>query len=239
MRDFTKVTSSVASVENAGFDAGLRKHMLKVYNYMGLALVVSGLLSYFAGHSEAYIQTVFTNPILYWGIALAPLAMVFFLSIRIEKMSMQTAQITFWAFASVMGLSLASIFLMYTEASIFKTFLATAGTFGAMSLYGYTTKRDLSGMGSFLIMGLFGIIIASVVNIFLQSSALDFAVSILGVLIFIGLTAYDTQRIKQLYFVHGGQGETGGKAAIMGALSLYLDFINLLLFLLRFMGDRR
>ncbi|RUY50637.1 Bax inhibitor-1/YccA family protein, partial [Mesorhizobium sp. M7A.F.Ca.CA.001.05.1.1] len=173
-----------------------------------------------------------------WVVMLAPLAAVLFLSFRVQSMSVSAAQTTFWVYAGLVGLSLSSIFLVYTTASISQTFFATAAAFGALSLFGYTTKRDLTAMGSFLIMGVFGIIIASVINIFLQSSALSFAVSAIGVLVFAGLTAYDTQKIKEMYF-EGDSSDVAGRKAIMGALTLYLDFINLFMFLLQFMGDRR
>ena len=179
----------------------------------------------------------FIQVLLKYVLMLAPLALVFFLSFKINSMSVLAAQTTFWVYAALVGASLSTIFLMYTDASIVKTFFITAAAFGSLSLYGYTTKRDLSGMGSFLIMGLFGIIIASIVNIFLGSPALDFAVSILGVLIFSGLTAYDTQKIKEMYY-DGDDTDTAGRKAIMGALTLYLDFINLFMFLLRFLGNR-
>jgi FtsH-binding integral membrane protein len=169
---------------------------------------------------------------------LAPLAAVFFLSFRVQSMSVSAAQTTFWVYAALVGLSLSSIFLVYTTASISQTFFATAAAFGALSLYGYTTKRDLTAIGSFLIMGVFGLIIAMLINIFLQSSALSFAISAIGVLVFAGLTAYDTQKIKEMYYV-GDDVMVAGRKAIMGALQLYLDFINMFMFLLQFMGDRR
>ncbi len=180
---------------------------------------------------------IFGSP-LRWVVMLAPLAAVLFLSFRVQSMSVSAAQTTFWVYAGLVGLSLSSIFLVYTTASISQTFFATAAAFGALSLYGYTTKRDLTAIGSFLIMGVFGLIIAMVINIFLQSSALPFAVSAIGVLIFSGLTAYDTQKIKEMYF-EGDATDVAGRKAIMGALTLYLDFINLFMFLLQFMGDRR
>jgi FtsH-binding integral membrane protein len=169
---------------------------------------------------------------------LAPLGFVFYLSARISKMSVSTAQITFWLFASIMGLSLASVFIEFTQTSIARVFFITAGTFGAMSLYGYTTKRDLTKLGGFLFMGLIGIILASIVNIFVGSSALQFAISVIGVLVFVGLTAYDTQNIKNMYY-GGDSEEIGSKKALMGALKLYLDFINLFILLLQLFGQRR
>ena len=173
-----------------------------------------------------------------WVIMLAPLAVVFYMSFGIAKMSAAKAQTTFWIFAALMGASLSSIFLIYTGASITRVFFITAGTFGAMSIYGYTTKRDLTRLGSFLMMGLFGIIIASLVNIFMKSSMMYFVISIIGVLVFVGLTAYDTQKIKNMYMV-SDSGELMGKKAVMGALTLYLDFINLFIMLLRLFGQRR
>lgn len=229
-------------------DQGLRSYMLKVYNYMAIGLVVTGLVA-FGAYSAAVVETaagpaltgfgemLFTSP-LRWVVILAPLAAVFFLSFRIQSMSVGAAQLTFWVYAGLVGLSLSSIFLVYTGTSISQVFFVTAAAFGALSLYGYTTGRDLSGMGSFLIMGLFGVIIASIVNIFLASSALAFAVSVIGVLVFAGLTAYDTQRIKEMYFV-GDDATTAGRKAIMGALSLYLDFINMFIMLLQLFGERR
>ena len=219
-------------------DEGLRAYMLSVYNYMGLGLAITGVVAFMVASSPAIYMPIFTTP-LKWVVMLAPLGFVFFLSAKIRTLSPGAAQMTFWAFAAVMGLSLASIFLVFTGASIARVFFITAGTFGAMSLYGYTTRRDLSAWGSFLFMGLIGIIIASLVNIFIASSALQFAVSVIGVLVFTGLTAYDTQRIKDGYLMASGNATMVAKGAIMGALALYLDFINMFLFLLRFMGAAR
>ena len=228
-------------------DMGLRAHMLRVYNYMVGALALTGVVAYVVANSPALLSMLYQQgangalqpTMLGWVVFLAPLAMVFFLSFRINHMSQGAAQLTFWAYAAMVGASLASIFLLYTGASIALTFFVTAATFGAMSLYGYTTSRDLTGFGNFLFMGLIGILIAMLANIFFQSAAVTFVVSILGVLIFTGLTAWDTQKIKQYYYAVGHDGTLAGKAAIMGALSLYLDFLNIFLFLLRFMGDRR
>ncbi len=221
-------------------DEGLRAYMLKVYNLMALALVITGVAAFgtytLAASNPAVQQLLFASP-LRWVVMLAPLALVFFLSFRIQNMSVSAAQKTFWVYAALMGVSLSSIFLVYTGQSIVQTFFVTAASFGALSLYGYTTKKDLSGMGSFLIMGLFGLIIASIVNIFLASSALQFAISAIGVLIFAGLTAYDTQKIKEMYF-DADDVAVAGRKAIMGALTLYLDFINLFTFLLQFLGNR-
>ncbi len=224
----------------AMIDEGLRSYMLKVYNYMSIGLGITGVVAFFFNQwvmsDPAIAQIVYGSP-LKWVIMLAPLAFVLVLSFGINKMSAATAQLTFWAFATVMGLSLASIFLIYTGTSIARVFFITAATFGAMSLYGYTTKRDLTNWGSFLFMGLIGVIIAMVVNIFMQSSALAFGISVVGVLVFVGLTAYDTQKIKEEYLETDGH-EIMGKKAIMGALRLYLDFINLFLMLLRLFGNR-
>ncbi|EJZ21024.1 Bax inhibitor-1/YccA family protein [Rhizobium sp. Pop5] len=225
-------------------DQGLRAYMLKVYNLMALGLAITGVAAYltfnFAVQDNQLTQfgELLFRSQLRWIVMLAPLAVVFFLSFRISRMSVSAAQTTFWIYAALMGLSLSSIFLVYTGQSVVQTFFVTAASFGALSLYGYTTKRDLSGMGSFMIMGLFGVIIASIVNIFLASSALHFAISVAGVLIFAALTAYDTQRIKELYY-EADDVAMAGRKAIMGALTLYLDFINLFMFLLQFMGNRR
>ena len=243
-------------------DEGLRAYMLRVYNYMAAGIALTGVVAYIiftysvttdpqlaanAGgrimqlHRGMYLtpfgQTLFATPLLYVMI-FAPLAFVFFLAWRVQSMSVGAAQIAFWAFAAVMGASLSSIFLRYTATSITQVFFVTAAAFGALSLYGYTTKKDLSGWGSFLIMGVFGIIIAAIVNIFLQSSALQFAISVIGVLVFAGLTAYDTQRIKDGYYELAGDAAAMTKGAIMGALSLYLDYINMFTSLLSLFGSR-
>ena len=232
-----------ASVE---IDAGLREYMLRVYNYMASGLALTGIIAYFSANTPAILNMLYVagpdgmvQPTgLAWIAMLSPFAFILALSFGINKMQASTAQAVFWAFAAVMGLSLANIFLVYTGASVTRVFFITAGTFAGMSLYGYTTKRDLTAMGSFLMMGLFGIIIAMVVNIFMQSSALHFVISVLGVLIFVGLTAYDTQKIKSVYEEADGA-EVMTKKAIMGALTLYLYFINLFLMLLRLFGERR
>jgi FtsH-binding integral membrane protein len=215
-------------------DEGLRSYMLSVYNYMGLGLVITGLVAYIVGTTPALYVPIMTSP-LKWLVMLAPLGFVMFFSFRIEKMSVSSAQLAFWAFAALMGLSLSTVFVAFTGGSIARVFFITAASFGALSLYGYTTKRNLSGMGSFLFMGLIGIIIASIVNWFLASSALQFAISVIGLLVFAGLTAYDTQRIKELYYELDNS-DVMGRKAIMGALSLYLDFINMFLFMLHFFG---
>jgi uncharacterized protein len=221
-------------------DEGLRAHMLRVYNLMSIGLAITGVAALgtaaLAMSNPAFAQLIYASP-LRWVVMLAPLALVFFLSFRIHSMSVSTAQTTFWAYAALLGVSLSSIFLVYTGASITQTFFITAATFGAMSLYGYTTKKDISSWGSFLFMGLIGILIASVVNLFMASSALSFAVSVIGVLVFTGLTAYDTQKIKESYY-EGDDSDTAGRKAIIGALELYLDFVNLFLMLLRLLGNR-
>jgi len=238
-----QVRGQVGSQAGAAIDEGLRSYMLRVYNLMAMGLAITGVAAYGTsimaisnGQLTGFGQLIFASP-LRWVVFLAPLALVFFLSFRINKMSVPAAQTTFWVYSGLVGLSLASVFLVYTGQSIVQTFFVTAAAFGALSLWGYTTKRDLTGMGSFLFMGLIGVIIAMVVNIFLQSSALQFAISAIGVLVFAGLTAYDTQKIKEMYYE--GDGEVvAGRKAIMGALRLYLDFINLFLFLLQFLGNR-
>jgi len=240
---------------DASVDQGLRSYMLQVYNYMAIGLVVTGVAAlavfHFAVAGSAagaaaqlpdgtYLTqfgvTMYASP-LKWVFILAPLGFIFFLGARIQKMSLPGAQMMFWAFAAVMGISLSSILLVYTAESIARVFFITAAAFGALSLYGYTTKKDLSGWGSFLFMGLIGIIIAALVNLFLQSSALQFAISVIGVLVFAGLTAYDTQRIKEMYYAGDGA-LVQGRKAIMGALSLYLNFINMFVMLLSLFGNR-
>ena len=240
---------------DTGIDEGLRAYMLKVYNLMALGLAITGLAALGTmmlattndpavaaatlgnGKMLTSLGVALYGSPLKWVVMLAPLGMVFFLSARVHAMSVSAAQTTFWIFAALMGLSLSSIFLVFTSASIVQTFFITAASFGALSLFGYTTKRDLTGWGSFLIMGVFGLIIAMVVNIFLASPALQFAISAIGVLVFAGLTAYDTQKIKEMYF-EGDEVLVAGRKAIMGALTLYLDFINLFMFLLQFLGNR-
>jgi FtsH-binding integral membrane protein len=204
---------------------------------MASGVALTGIIAYAVAHSPAMMQAIFGTP-LAWVVMLAPLAFVLVLSFGIHKLSLFATQALFWLFAATMGLSLASIFVVYTGESIARVFFITAASFGALSLYGYTTKRSLSGIGSFLIMGLFGIVIASVVNLFLKSTGLQFAISVIGVLVFAGLTAYDTQKIKEMYLDTDHE-ETAGKKAVMGALALYLDFINLMIMLLHLLGQRR
>jgi hypothetical protein len=226
-------------------DEGLRAHMNKVYGLMSVAMLVTAGVAWSVGTSDALLS-IFRDPltlrpnILGWVVMFAPLVMVFAFSAMINRLSAAAAQVFFYAFAAVMGLSLAWIFKVFTGVSIAQTFLITAIAFAGLSLYGYVTKRDLSGMGTFLMMGLIGLIVAMIVNLFFASSALAFAISVIGVLIFAGLTAYDTQNIKNTYIQHAQamDQEWLGKAAIMGALNLYLDFINLFMFLLQFLGNR-
>jgi hypothetical protein len=220
----------------AAIDEGLRAYMLRVYNYMAGGLALTGIVAFLTASSPTMLKAIFGTP-LQWVVMLAPLGIVFYMSARINKISFSAAQTWFWVFAGVMGLSLSFIFIVYTQVSIAKVFFITAASFGGLSLYGYTTKKDISGWGSFLFIGLIGIILASIVNIFVASSGLSFAISIIGVLVFAGLTAYDTQMIKEMYAVSDGS-EAAGKKAVMGALRLYLDFINLFLMLLRLLGNR-
>ena len=246
MAEYETRARSVAGTTDVVIDAGLRAYMLRVYNYMLMGLALTGVTAWVTANVEPVRNLFMTAPEaggfsltpLGWIALFAPLGLVFFLSFRIHRMSLATAQTTFWFYAGLMGISLTPILLIYTETSIARVFFITAGTFGAMSLYGYTTKRDLSGFGSFLFMGLIGIIIASLVNMFMQSGMMAWVISVIGVLIFTGLTAYDTQQIKESYHVND-DGSMSGKKAVMGALKLYLDFINLFLMLLRLLGDRR
>ena len=241
----------------AEVDQGLRAFMLGVYNNMVLGLAISALvalgvnkLAVASGPTGAaariggvylteFGRTLYATPLM-WVVALAPLAFIFFFTFRMDRMSAATARATFFAFAAVMGASLSTVLIRYTGASVVQVFFITAASFGALSLWGYTTSRSLSGMGSFLLMGLIGLIIASLVNIFLASSALQFAISVIGVLIFAGLTAYDTQKLKEMYLYELGtpDGEVAAKASIFGALTLYLDFINMFQFLLSLFGSR-
>ncbi len=239
MSNFINRTSSFASsATRTTYDSALRQYMIKVYNFMSLALLISGLTAFLVASSPAAMALIFGTP-LAWVVMLAPLGFVIFFGVKLNSMSAEKAKNCLWIYSALMGLSLASILAVYTGTSVAKVFFITASVFGAMSLYGYTTKKDLTAFGSFLIMGLIGLIIASIVNIFLKSSALEFGLSLLGVFLFIGLTAYDTQRIKQMYYQFSGNSEMVAKAAVMGALSLYMDFINLFLMLLRFFGDRK
>jgi len=228
--------------EGAVFDAGLRSYMLSVYNYMASGVLLTGIVALLFARSGAVASLINLDTgsmsLLGWIVMLAPLGVVMVLSFGINRISTGTAQALFWAYAVLMGLSLSTLLLVYTGASVAQTFFATAAAFACLSLWGYTTKRDLSAFGTFLIMGVFGLIIAMVINLFMRSTAFELAISAIGVLLFAGLTAYDTQKIKSMYFSVAGTGMVT-KSVVMGALQLYLDFINLFLFLLRFMGDRR
>ena len=232
------VNAPSADMHGVAFDAGLRSYMLSVYNYMASGVLLTGIVALLFAQSGAAPQILGGPGILKYVIMLAPLAFVMVLSFGINRLSTLTAQLLFWAFAAVMGLSLASIFLVYTGSSIATTFFATAAAFAGLSLWGYTTKRDLSAFGTFLIMGVVGLLVASLINMFVRSTGLQLIISFVGVLLFAGLTAYDTQRIKSMYAQIAGS-DMMAKTVIMGALSLYLDFINMFMFLLRFMGDRR
>ncbi len=243
-------TSVQSSLSDTIIDQGLRSYMLKVYNYMASGVLLTGFVALLlfkmavvSGPNGEIIGLTSLGNTIYnsgfaWVLMLAPLGVVFYMSFGIAKMSSAKAQTVFWIFAGLMGASLSSIFLAYTGTSITRVFFITSGTFGAMSIYGYTTKKDLTKLGSFLFMGLIGIIIASLVNLFLKSSMMYFIISIIGVLVFVGLTAYDTQKIKNMYLA-SDSGEMIGKKAVMGALTLYLDFINLFIMLLRLFGQRR
>ena len=221
----------------ADMDVGLRKYMLSIYNYMSLGLVLTGVVAMLVASSPQLVQVLFGTP-LKWVVLFAPLGLVFYLSARIQSMSTSTAQTVFWAYAGLIGVMMSSYLLVYTGTSVARVFFITAASFAGLSLYGYTTKKDLSGMGSFMIMGLWGIMIAGIVNIFVQSSMLHFLMSAVGVLVFAGLTAYDTQKLKEMYW-EGDSSEIAAKKSIMGALTLYMDFINLFIFLLQFLGVRR
>jgi uncharacterized protein len=245
MADYQTIRSVGAGARTADIDEGLRAHMNKVYGLMSVAMLVTGGVAWGVGSSTELLG-IFRNPetlqpnILGWIVMFAPLAMVFAFGALINRMSVAAAQLFFYVFAGVMGLSLAWIFQVFTGASIASTFLVTSIAFASLSLYGYVTKRDLSGMGTFLMMGLVGLLVAMIVNMFLHSSGLAFAIPVIGVLIFAGLTAYDTQNIKTTYLQHAQMGDSDwlGKSAIMGALNLYMNFINLFMFLLQFLGNR-
>ncbi len=225
-------------VPRAARDAGLRAHMLKVYNYMASGVLLTGIVAMLFANSGMAAQVFGTGGLLKWVIILSPLALIFAMNFGINRMSTGTLQMLFWAFATLMGLSMSTIFLVYTGTSIAQTFFAVTAAFMGLSLYGYTTKKDLSGLGTFLIMGVIGLLVAMLLNMFIfQSGVMAMAISAIGVLIFAGLTAYDTQQIKSIYF-HVAGSDMAGKAAIMGALTLYLDFINMFQFLLSFLGSR-
>ncbi|MCC6467029.1 MAG: Bax inhibitor-1/YccA family protein [Alphaproteobacteria bacterium] len=228
----------------ADIDVGLRQYMLRVYNYMASGLALTGIVAYMVANSSLLGLFFAATPrgiaptLLGWVAMIAPIGIVFLLSFRVHAMSAAAAQAAFWAYAAINGIGLTTIFLQFTGVSVVRVFFITAATFGAMSLYGYTTKRDLTGMGTFLFAGLIGIVVAGLVNIFLQSPAVMFAISVIGVVVFVGLTAYDTQRIKEIYFEGDGE-EIAAKKSIMGALTLYLDFINIFIMLMQLFGDRK
>jgi FtsH-binding integral membrane protein len=228
----------------AEIDVGLREYMLRVYNYMASGLALTGIVAYLVVNSSLLGLFFAATPrgisptLLGWVAMIAPIGIVFLLSFRVHAMSAAAAQAAFWAYAAINGIAFSTIFLQFTGVSIARVFFITAATFGAMSLYGYTTKRDLTGMGMFMFAGLIGILVAGLVNLFVQSSALHFAISVIGVIVFVGLTAYDTQRIKEVYFEADGE-EIAAKKSIMGALTLYLDFINIFIMLMQLFGDRK
>jgi FtsH-binding integral membrane protein len=234
-------TADLSGLATAGraesYDAGLRSYMLSVYNYMASGVLVTGIVALLFAQSGLALQILGGPGLLKYVIMFAPLAFILVLSFGINRLSTPATQGIYWAYAAVMGLSISSIFLVYTGTSIAQTFFATAAAFAGLSLYGYTTKRDLSAFGTFLIMGVVGLLIASLINLFLKSSVMDLAISFIGVLLFAGLTAYDTQKIKSMYAYVAGT-DMAAKSVVMGALSLYLDFINMFMFLLRFMGNR-
>jgi uncharacterized protein len=235
-RDYLGRAQMPAGARAAEIDVGLRAYMQKVFGLMAGGTAVTGLVAYFGATSGIY-QQIAQTPLI-WVLVFSPLAFAIFFGMKINTMRASTAQMLFWVFSALMGLSLSYVFLRYTGASIARTFFIAAATFAGMALYGYTTKRDLTAMGSFLIMGVWGLLIAMVVNMFLASSALHWAISVIGVLVFTGLTAYDAQKIKEMYYAGDGS-EVATKKAVMGALNLYLDFINLFVFMLQFLGDRR
>jgi FtsH-binding integral membrane protein len=239
MADFQTMRAAGAATRGAQIDAGLKAHMNKVYATMSVGMLLTGGVAWAVGTNDAMMAAIYGTA-LKWVVIFAPLVMVFAFGAIINRISAAAAQLFFYVYASLMGLSLASIFAIYTGTSIAQTFLITAIAFAGLSLYGYTTKRDLSGFGTFLMMGAIGLVVAMVVNMFLASSALSFAISVIGVLIFAGLTAFDTQSIKNEYIQHAQMGDSEwlGKSAIMGALRLYLDFINMFMFLLQFLGNR-
>lgn len=239
MADFQTMRAAGAATRGAQIDAGLKAHMNKVYATMSVGMLLTGGVAWAVGTNDAMMAAIYGTA-LKWVVIFAPLVMVFAFGAIINRISAAAAQLLFYVYASLMGLSLASIFAIYTGTSIAQTFLVTSIAFAGLSLYGYTTKRDLSGFGTFLMMGLIGIVVASIVNIFLGSSALQFAISVIGLLVFAGLTAFDTQSIKNEYIQHAQMGDSEwlGKSAIMGALRLYLDFINMFMFLLQFLGNR-
>lgn len=239
MLNFTNNNSfSRVAASDSSYDIGLREYMIKVYNFMAIALGISGFVAFLTASSPALMNALFGTPLAY-VVMFAPLIFVFVLGYKIPTISPEKARVYLWVFAGLMGLSMSSIFTIYTGTSIARVFFISATTFGLTALYGYTTKKDLTSMGSFMVMGLIGLLIASLFNVFLQSSALHFVTSILGLIIFIGLTAYDSQRIKHMYYHASGNSEAIAKMAVIGALNLYMDFINMFMFMINLFGDRR
>lgn len=234
MKDFVNLTR----VGGSNYSDGLRIYMNNIYKYMSFALLITGFVAYFVANTPALLKLIFGSP-LSIVVMLAPLLYVFYFSSRIWSMSPERARNNLWIFSGIMGLSLTSIFLAYTSTSIVRTFFITSATFAGMSFYGYSTKKDLTGVGQFMMMGLIGIIIASIVNIFMKSAGMEFMISVIGVVIFTALTAYDVQKLKQTYDYVGINADAEQKVAIIGALNLYMDFINLFLMLLRFTGDNK
>jgi FtsH-binding integral membrane protein len=236
-------TAATVGVPRAARDAGLRSYMLSVYNYMASGVLLTGIVALLFANSSLinFIVDPATGraTLFFWVALFAPLGLVLWLGYGINRMSASTAQMIFWGYAALIGVQFSSLFLVYTGASIAQAFFATSAAFLGLSLYGYTTKRDLSALGTFLIMGVVGLFVAMLINLFLRSPALNLAISAIGVLVFAGLTAYDTQKIKSVYYSVAGHGEAMAKSAVIGALNLYIDFINLFLFLLRLMGNRR
>lgn len=247
MSAWDRQTTAVSQGQAGAIDQGLRSYMLKVYNYMASGILLTAIFAYFAGTSDAFLASMLTQTdtgykmsMLGYVVTFAPLAMVVFMMFKLNSMSTQTLQITFWAYAAAMGLSLFSIFMIYTQVSILKTLFVTAGTFGLLSIYGYTTKRDLTSIGTFLVVGMWAVFITSLVNVFLlKSSMFDLVLSCAGVLLALGFTAFDTQKIKETYYYTAGSPDGIARASILGALKLYMDFIYLFVNLLRLMGERR
>ena len=235
--------TATVGVPRAARDAGLRSYMLSVYNYMASGVLLTGIVA--LGFANSSLINLIVNPAtgqatpLFWVVLFAPLGLVMWLNFGINRMSSGTAQALFWVYAALVGVQFSALFLAYTGASVAQAFFATAASFLGMSLWGYTTKKDLSGIGTFLMMGVVGLFVALLISLFLRSSALDLAISVIGVLIFAGLTAYRTQQIKSIYFAVAGNGEAMAKTAVLGALTLYIAFINMFLFMLRLMGNRR
>ena len=243
-----QIFSQTFSDGRRNIDVGLREYMLKVYQLMSLALILSGICAFAVVSFEPLQMMLFKitpsgrllglNP-MGWVVSLAPLGIGLFFFMGLQNMSTQTAQLLFWVYAAVTGMSLSSFAFIYTAHSVVKTFFITASVFGAMSIYGATTKRDLTSLGSFMAMGLVGVIIASLINVFMHSSALEFAISFISIFIFMGLIAFDTQKLKDCYYTFGSSGEVGYKVALMGAFTLYLDFVNLFIYMMRFFGVAR